>query len=120
MARQNIFSPLLQLKKEEEFIWESEDQKDFNEIKMYLSNPSILLTPERNKPMKLYISASHSTIGNMLAQEDSDAFEKAIYYLIRVLNDAGTRYNAIEKLCICLYFFCTMLKHYIKLTDVFV
>jgi hypothetical protein len=56
----------------------------------------------------------------MLAQEDENGVEKAIYYLSRVLNDAETRYSVIEKLCLCLYFSCTKLKHYIKPVDVFV
>jgi hypothetical protein len=41
----------------------------------------------------------------MLAQEDENGDEKAIYYLSRVLNDAETRYSSIEKLC----FVCTSL-----------
>jgi hypothetical protein len=70
--------------------------------------------------MKLYISASDSTLGSMLAQEDENGNEKAIYYLSRVLNDVETRYNDIEKLCLCLYFACMKLKHYIKPVDVHV
>ena len=68
--------------------------------------------------MKLYIAASESTLGSMLAQEDDNGVERAIYYLSRVLNDAETRYSAIEKLCLCLYFSCLKLKHYIKPVEV--
>ena len=64
------------------------------------------MPPIRNKFMKLYISASDSTLGSMLAQEDENGEERAIYYLSRVLNDAETRYSSIEKLCLCLYFSC--------------
>ncbi|XP_024630314.1 uncharacterized protein [Medicago truncatula] len=70
--------------------------------------------------MKLYIAASECTIGSMLAQEDENGAERAIYYLSRVLNDAETRYHPSEKLCICLYFSCTKLKHYIKPFHVYV
>jgi hypothetical protein len=35
-----------------------------------------------------------------------------------VLNDVETRYHPSEKLCLCLYFSCTKLKHYIKPFDV--
>ncbi|MCH86304.1 hypothetical protein A2U01_0007158, partial [Trifolium medium] len=63
-------------------------QKAFDEIKDYLLKPPILMPPIRNKFMKLYISASDSTVGSMLAQEDENGDEKAIYYLSRVLNDA--------------------------------
>jgi hypothetical protein len=63
------------------------------------------MPPIRNKFMKLYISASDLTLGSMLAQEDENGDEKAIYYLSRVLNDAETRFSSIEKLC----FVCTSL-----------
>lgn len=59
-------------------------------------------------------------MGSMLVQEDDNGVEQAIYYLCRVPNDAETRYSLIEKLCICLYFFCTKLKHYIKPIDDYV
>jgi len=59
-------------------------------------------------------------IGSMLAQEDENGVERAIYYLIVVLNDAETRYHPSEKLCLCLYFSCTKLKLYIKPVDVYV
>lgn len=70
--------------------------------------------------MRLYISTSDSTIGSMLAYEDDDGFERAIYYLSQLLIDAETRYSLIEKLCLSLYFSCMKLKYCINLTDVFV
>jgi len=70
--------------------------------------------------MKLYIAASECTIGSMLAQEDENDVERTIYYISRLLNDAETKYHPSEKLCLCLYFSCTKLKHYIKPFDVYV
>ena len=81
------FSPLLRLK-QEGFKWKQEHQEAFDKIKEYLVNPSILLPPCRNKCMWLYIYAPDATIGSMLAREDKNGFERAIYYLSRVLNDA--------------------------------
>lgn len=66
-GKTKVFLPLLLLKKEEGFRWEPEHQKAFEEIKTHLLNPPILSSPERNKPMKLYISASNSIISSMLA-----------------------------------------------------
>lgn len=82
--------------------------------------PLILLPPSRNRSMKLYIDASNSTIGSMLAQEDENGVESSIYYLSWILIDAESRYNAIEKLFLCMYFSCTKLKHYIKTVNVYV
>ncbi|CAJ2657404.1 unnamed protein product [Trifolium pratense] len=114
------FSPLLRLKKGDVFEWGTEQQKTFDDIKAYLSKPPTLMPPIRNKAMKLYVAASDSTIGSMLAQEDENGVEKAIYYQSRILNDAETRYSSIEKLCLCLYFSCTKLKQYIKPVHVYV
>jgi len=85
-----------------------------------LANPPTLSPLLRDKGMKLYVAASERTIGSMLAQEDENGVERAIYYLSRVLNDTKTRYHSSEKLCLCLYFSCTKLKHYIKPFDVYV
>ena len=59
-------------------------------MKEYLTKPPILLPPSMNKNMRLYIAASESTIGSMLAQEDDSGVERPIYYLIRILTDAET------------------------------
>ena len=119
-GRTEVFSPLLRLKKENVFRWEPEHQKAFDDIKAYLMNPLILLPFLRDKVMKLYIAASDNTMGSMLAQEDENGIERAIYYLSRVLNDAETRYHPSEKLCLCLYFSCIKRKQYIKPIDVYV
>lgn len=80
-GKTKVLSPLPCLKKEEGFIWEPKHQQSFDEIKRYLSKPTTLLHPMRNKSMKLYIVASESTVGSMLSQEDDDGIERAIYYL---------------------------------------
>ena len=36
-----------------------------------------------------------------------------IYFVCRKLLDAETRYSPIERLCLCLYFSCTKLRHYL-------
>ncbi|XP_050895662.1 uncharacterized protein LOC127102326 [Lathyrus oleraceus] len=85
-----VFSPLLKIKKESDFHWGQEQQEAFDAIKGYLTKPPILLPPSRKKHMSLYIAASDTTIGIMLAQEDVSGVERPIYYLIRVLIDAKT------------------------------
>ena len=72
------------------------------------------------KSMKVYISASETTIGSMLAQDDEDRVERVIYYLSRALIDAEIKYSSIEKLCLALYFSCMKLKHYLIPCEIFV
>ncbi|XP_027359296.1 uncharacterized protein LOC113867964 [Abrus precatorius] len=109
-----------QLKKEEDFRWEAEHQAVFEEIKQYLTRPPVMVPPKKGFPLKLYISTSEETIGSMLAQEDENGVERAVYYLSRMLIGAESRYSPIEKLCLCLYFSCEKLKYYIRPFDVYV
>ena len=53
-----------------------------------------------------------TVIGSPLIQE-FEGKERVIYYLSRRLVDAEARYSAIEKLCLCLYFSCIKLRHYL-------
>jgi len=83
-----------------------------DEIKNYLTIPPVLIPPQHGRPFKLYLSTDGMVIGSALIQE-FEGNEHVIYYLSRRLIDAETRYSAIEKLCLCLYFSCIMLRHYL-------
>ena len=109
-----MFSPLIRLKDEIEFRLEKEHQEAFNDIKRYLANPPILVPPMKGRDLKLYILALDWTIASMLVQEDDNDIECVIYYLSQILNDVEVRYNAIVKLCLCLYYSCTKLKYFIN------
>jgi len=100
------------LKADQEFVWEQEQQLALDENKNYLINPPVLVPPQHGKPFRLYLSTDDALIGSALIQE-FEGKERMIYYLGRRLVDVETRYSAIEKLCLCLYFSCTKLRHYL-------
>jgi hypothetical protein len=58
------------------------------------------------------LSTDDTVIGSTLIQE-FEGKERIIYYLSRRLVDAETRYSAIEKLCLCLYFSYIKLRYYL-------
>ena len=101
---------MLKLKADQEFVWREEHQKALDEIKHYLVNPPVLVPPQKHKPFKLYLSADECAIGSVLIQEFE---ERAIYFVSKRLLDAETRYSPVERLCLCLYFSCTKLRHYL-------
>ena len=80
--------------------------------KKYLTSPPVLVPPQKHKPFKLYLSADERAIGSTLIQE-FEGKERVIYFVSRRLLDAETRYSSIERLCLCLYFSCTKLRHYL-------
>ena len=62
------------------------------------------------------MSIDGMVIGSALIQE-FEGKEHVIYYLSRRLVDAETMYSAIKKLCLCLYFSCIKLRHYLLSTE---
>ena len=68
-----------------------------NELtKEYLLHPPILVPPQHGKPLLLYLSIIGDVVESMLAQEDDDKNERAIYYLSKRFYDYEARYTPKE------------------------
>ena len=77
-----------------------------------MKSSPVLVPPQQGKPFKLYVLSDSQTIGSALMQE-FEGKERFLFYLSRRLLDLETRYSPIKKLCLCLYFSCTKLQHYL-------
>ena len=75
-----------------------------------LSKPPALIPPQHDRPFYVYLSVGDTSIASVLVQKH-DVQERVVFYLSRRMLDAETRYPEIEKLCLCLYFTCTKLRH---------
>ncbi|XP_050207554.1 uncharacterized protein LOC126656970 [Mercurialis annua] len=118
-GRLRSWSVLLRGKETGEWIWTDEQQRVFDDLKGYLAKPPVMTPPKPNKPLLLYLSDAHESLGCMLAQED-DGVERAVYYLSRGPTDTEIRYTDIEKMCLCLYFTCCKLRYYMLPVVVYV
>ena len=78
------------LKKNESHTWNDKCQKVFELIKEYLLTP-ILVPPQHERPLLLYLSIIGDAVGSMLAREDDDKNERTIYYL-----SSGSKNGPIE------------------------
>jgi hypothetical protein len=101
---------LVKIKANEEFRLGIEQQRAFEEIKEYLSKPPVLVPPQQDKPFYVYLSVGDTSIASVVIQVH-DGKERVVFYLSRRMLDAETRYRDIEKLCLCLFFTCTKLRH---------
>ena len=101
------------LRKNEPHEWNDECQKDFELIEEYFLHPPILVPLMLEKPLLLYLSIMEYAVGSMLAQEDDDKNEKAMYYLSKRFHDYKTRYTPIEKSCFALVWALHKLRHII-------
>lgn len=86
------------------FRWEAKCAESFYQIKQYLMNPPVLVPPIAGKPLILYISTTDISLGALLAQEDQQGKERAIYYINWTLNGYELNYTFIEKACLTVVF----------------
>ena len=73
------------MKKNVPFVWDESCHNAFESIKKYLANPPVLGAPITGKPLILYIVAQQRSLGALLAQENEEKREMALYYLSRTL-----------------------------------
>ncbi|XP_019161181.1 PREDICTED: uncharacterized protein LOC109157795 [Ipomoea nil] len=85
------------MKMKEGFAWTAECQHSFEELKQYLSTPPVLSTPQEGEPLFLYLAASPKAVSSVLVREE-ERTQHPVYYVSRSLNEAETRYTALEKI----------------------
>lgn len=69
-----------------------------------MDKPLVLMPPIPGKPLILYISATDSSLGALLAQSDETSKERAIYYISKTLVAYEINYKIIEKECLAVVF----------------
>lgn len=80
------------------FKWTAEHEKDFQNLRNELSAENLVLQfPDFEKEFFLNTDASDYAIGSVLAQEDHEGNRKPIAYASRTLNKSECNYATIEK-----------------------
>jgi hypothetical protein len=113
------FMDLVKIKADEEFRWGVEQQRAFEEIEEYLARAPMLVPPQQDRSFHIYLSVGDTSIASVVVQV-YDGKEKVVFYLRRRMQDTETRYPEIEKLCLCLFFTCTKLRHILHSAKVIV
>ncbi|XXG41985.1 hypothetical protein AAC387_Pa01g2344 [Persea americana] len=107
------------MKKGVDFVWDTECEAAFQDIKSYLTKPPVLAAPTTGKPFILYTRALDYSLGALLAQENDIGKEDALYYLSRMLVGAEYRYSLVEKECLAVMFAVQKLRHYLLSNTVY-
>ena len=76
--------------------WGKEQSKTFKELKGYLSSTPILSTLEDEEELFLYLPVLEVALSAVLVREESRK-QKTVFYTSKMLLDAETRYNNLEK-----------------------
>ena len=94
----HVAEPLVQLThKRKTFNWGAPQQGAFETLKHELMSGTIMAYPRTDRPYKVYCDASHSCVGSILVQEDSEGVERVIHYVSHQLNQVEQRWATIEK-----------------------
>ena len=84
------------LKRKAKFDSDDASEQAFNNIKTYLTTPSVLTKPEVREILFLYIAVSDFAVSRVLVRDDRGE-QLPIFYISKSLIEAETRYPTIEK-----------------------
>ena len=82
--------------------WNEECGRAFMEIKQYLTEPLILVSPEAGETLYLYLEASDIAISVALFKECGDAKLRPVFFINKSLTNAKTRYSHLEQAALAL------------------
>nr|KYP51927.1 Retrovirus-related Pol polyprotein from transposon 17.6 [Cajanus cajan] len=107
-------SPMTKLlRKASTFLWDERCETAFVTLKTMLASPPILRRPDPLTPLLVYLAVSDEAISSVLVQEKEGA-QAPIYFVSRLLQDAETRYQLIEKVALRLVHTSRRLRHYFQ------
>ncbi|KAK1432046.1 hypothetical protein QVD17_08935 [Tagetes erecta] len=77
------------LRKNQKFEWTEKHEQALQELKDYLSSAPLLMKPEDNKPLFLYLAVSGNAVSAVLVK-DHEGQQHPVYYVSKSLLDAET------------------------------
>nr|XP_023901973.1 uncharacterized protein LOC112013826 [Quercus suber] len=95
------------------FEWTDECEKAFQDLKYYLTTPSLLSPFMLREELYLYLTVSLHAVSSALIREE-EKVQKPVYYISRALRGAEGRYLLIEKLAFALITASRKLRHYFQ------
>jgi hypothetical protein len=79
------------LKKQDKFEWTQDAENAFIALKRYLSNPPVLIAPQPNEELYLYIVATPYSVSTVIVVE-MEKVQHPVYYVSEALHDAKAKY----------------------------
>ena len=95
------------------FEWTEECARAFQQLKEYLSHPSIMSSPETNEVLFTYIAVAPHAVSLVLIRVDSSR-QRPIYYVSKSLHEAKIRYLPLEKAILVVVHGTQKLPHYFQ------
>ena len=94
--------------------WNEECDRAFVEIKKYLIEPPILVSPEAGDTLYLYLAASNIAVSAALFKECGDAKLRPVFFVSKSLTDEETRYSHLKRAALALWTVAQKLRPYFQ------
>uniref|UniRef100_A0A2N9G3J4 Uncharacterized protein n=1 Tax=Fagus sylvatica TaxID=28930 RepID=A0A2N9G3J4_FAGSY len=101
------------VKKGKSFTWSEESDQAFERLKKYLSAPLLLSSPREGEPLYIYLAASDKAVSAAIVRDESGE-KRPVYYTIKTISGAKTRYLPLEKSALALFVMAKKLPHYFQ------
>jgi ribonuclease HI len=85
------------LKKDSKIKWTEAAKQSFSDIKEAITSAPVLISPDFSKVFYIFSFASNDTIAAVLLQKNIDDQEQPVAFFSKVLRDAETKYELLEK-----------------------
>ncbi|XP_073121764.1 uncharacterized protein [Henckelia pumila] len=95
------------------FRWTEECQQAFDELKVHLTSPPLLVKPNEGDTLLIYLAISAEAVSVVLVSEVGRE-HKPVYYISRTLHGAELRYTKVEKLALALVTAARKLRPYFQ------
>ena len=111
--------PLTELTKDNvPFVWGSEQQRAFDQLKAALCSAPVLVIPDQTKPFQLNCDACKYAVGAVLQQDQGNGPQPVAYYSHK-MTDAERNYDVREKEFMAIYLACLHWRPYLHGTQPF-
>lgn len=98
-----ILEPLHNLlRKNQKFVWSTDCQKSFEQVKQLLCSQPVLEIFDHNLPINIYTDASLEGIGAVLKQTQPNGKDKPVAYFSKKLNNVQKKKKAIYLECLAI------------------
>ena len=101
------------------FTWTDECEAAFQELKRYLSNPSLLSPSKEGESLQLYLAVLATTVNAALIREEGKK-QLPIYYVSQAFQGAESGYPRIEKIMLALIVASRKLRQYFQANPILV
>jgi len=99
--------------KTSKFRWNETCEDIFNQLKEFLSSPTVIQKPKLNLPIVVYLAVAEEAVNSALVQDFNNK-ERPVYFVSHTLHATETRYQTIEKVALALVLTAKRMRMYFQ------